>query len=337
MKTIDYVDLSGKNVLIRLDLDVPLAGGRIADDSRLAYGLATLRELAQKGAKQIWVAGHLGRPRGHPATGLSLKPVEEWLRERIPGVRVLENLRFEPGEEGNEEAFARHLVQITRSQAYVFDAFAVSHRSHASVVQLPKLLPTVIGRRFEAEVSALSRLHAFPVQPVVVVLGGAKVETKLPYVSHMAQIAHQVLLGGILPQSLVTAGIPNGRCVTTAVLTGDGMDISPESAGQFAEIIRRAGTVVWNGPMGKYESGAGIQNPAELRQTSAWGTYVVARAMQDTPAYTVIGGGDTEAAVNMFRTRGGIDWMSSGGGAMLHFLAHRTLPLLTALEQSPSL
>lgn len=320
---------------IRLDLDVPLDSGHISDDSRLLSSLPTVQSVTDQAAR-VWAIGHLGRPPGRPQSEQSLKPVEAWLTARFPKLRVRENLRFEPGEEANDPSFAAQLVRETGMQVYVFEAFGVSHRRHASVVGVPKLAPTVAGRRFEAELEVLDRVRRQPRRPLLIVLGGAKPETKLPLAVKLAEMADMVLLGGKLPlvPQAVLAAQRNPK-IRLAELTADGLDISPASADRFARLIMAAGTIIWNGPMGKSEIKIETRDREAIKQTSVWGTYVVARAMQETPAHTIVGGGDTEVAINKFGLKAKIDWISSGGGAMLHYLAHHTLPFLEAIGGDP--
>lgn len=333
--TLESIDVSNKNILVRLDLDVPIRDGVVCDDTRLQQTLPTVRYLLERGAR-VTVIGHLGRPGGVPKPQLSLEPVRSWYSRNVPGLIVAENLRFEPGEEANDTRFAEDIVRRCQAQLYVFDAFA-SYRPHASVVAIPHLLPTVVGFQFEAEILHLKSVLKHPRRPLAVVLGGAKSDTKLAMVRKLIRFADRVLVGGLLPHELGSYCVPDGGCVVAAKLTDNGLDISEESAKQFTEIIRKAGTVVWNGPMGAFEKPINRLtdkpiNEKQIRGTSAWGTYEVAKAVSETKAYTVVGGGDTEAALSKLGLESGIDWISSGGGAMLYYLAYRTLPFLEALK-----
>ena len=322
MKTLNKFDISNKKALLRLDLDVPLAGDRIIDDARLLNTLPTI-EFVLKHSASAAIVGHLGRPMLNSkletrGSKLKMEPIRRWYQEQFPDSKlsVAENLRFEAGEEANDISFAENIVRRFQAQVYIFDAFATGHDRHASIVQIPRLLPTVVGFRFQAEIEHLNLVLTNPKRPLVFIIGGAKLDTKLPLVEKLAETADEILAGGTLPLKLN----PKDGKLIVAQLAQDGLDITEESANLFAEKIRRAGTVVWNGPMGAYEKGA------------ARGTEAVAKAMKETEAYTVIGGGDTEAALSRFGGPEGIDWVSSGGGAMLSYLAYKTLPFLEALQ-----
>ncbi|MBI5356331.1 phosphoglycerate kinase [Candidatus Collierbacteria bacterium] len=329
LKTIADVDVNGKKVLVRLDLDVPVkkAKGKrqkakVADDTRLLNSLPTIKYLVDRQAK-ITIIGHLGRPGGKRVEELSLRLVADWFESRFPGagIKVEENLRFDPGEEGNSPTFAQNIVRRLSPDVYIFDAFA-SYRSHASVVLVPKLVCRVaVGFRFEVEISHLSKVLENPKKPVIFILGGAKVDTKITLIPKLAKRSDEVLIGGLLPTKLRSVCLPGGGCIKAAKLNDSGMDVTEASAKMFADKIMTAGTVVWNGPMGKFEDG----------KHSA-GTEIVAKAMNQTKAYTVVGGGDTEAVLTAFGLESGIDWISSGGGAMLYYLANGTLPFLEAIK-----
>lgn len=338
MEILENLDLSNKNVLVRLDLDVPIQEGNVVDDTRLVEGVKTLRFLTERDAR-ITVIGHLGRPKGREVAELRIEPVHTWIQERFPKVSVLENLRFDPGEAQNSLPYAEDIVRRSQAQSYVFDAFAVSHREHASVVGIPKLLPTAMGFRMRNELVVLGKVLQTPKRPFVVIVGGAKPETKLPLVGKLATTADAILIGGTLPFALdAFDDLVDNSKVHVAGLTSDKLDISQESAQEFSRMIMEAGTVVWNGPVGAFERSDKRQVTSDksdntFRNTPAWGTYAIAKAVSSTPAYTVVGGGDTEAALTRFGLESGIDWISSGGGAMLHYLAYRTLPFLEAVDK----
>lgn len=328
LKTIEDVDVSGKIVLVRLDLDVPLAKSEtrnskyeISDGTRLLNSLSTIQYLVDRKAK-ITIIGHLGRPNGKMVEELSLRPVADWFEDKFPkaGIKIEENLRFDPGEESISPTFAQNIVRRLNPEVYIFDAFA-AYRPHASVVLMPKLVSDVaIGFRFEAELSHLSKILINPKKPVIFILGGAKADTKITLIPKLAERVDEVLMGGLLPTRLGSVCLPGGGCITAAKLADNGLDITEESAKIFADKIMQAGTVVWNGPMGAFETGA------------ERGTYLVAKAMNDTKAYTVAGGGDTEAALTALKLESGIDWISGGGGAMLYYLANGTLPFLEVIK-----
>ncbi len=318
-------------MLLRLDLDVPLVadGKEVGDETRLLAAEKTIRYLKNHGARVV-VMAHLGRPGGRREKSLSLRPVGKalsgLLKEEIgfgpfvlgkearqrterlePGkILLLENLRFYPGEEENWPSFTKALVSL--GDIFVNEAFAVSHRKHASVVGLPPFLPTAFGFNFLAEVEALAKVYRQPVRPVVVVLGGKK-GGKLAEAQALLGWADELLLGGKLVEEEMIKETPGHRKVV-AKLTKSGEDITPESAEQFARIVRQAGTVVWNGPLGIYE-----------KQRTARGTKVVAQALAEGKAFSVVGGGDTEAALTQFGLEKKMKLISTGGGAMLTFLA----------------
>ena len=329
LKAIEEVDVNGKKVLVRLDLDVPVirskeegVGSKISDDTRLQNSLRTIKYLVDRKAK-ITIIGHLGRPNGTRVEELSLRPVADWFGVKFPraGIRVEENLRFDPGEEQGSPTFAENIVRRLSPDIYVFDAFG-SYRPHASVVLLPKFIPTVaVGFRFAAEISHLSKVLKNPKKPVIFILGGAKADTKITLIPKLAMRSDEILVGGLLPTKLGSTCSPGSGCITVAKLTEGGLDISGESAKMFADKIMAAGTVVWNGPMGKFEDGK-----------HSTGTEIIAKAMNQTKAYTVVGGGDTEIALIALGLESGIDWISCGGGAMLYYLANGTLPFLEAIN-----
>lgn len=342
MKYLDKIDISNKNVLVRLDLDVPVTGGKIIDDVRLLDTFPTVKFLLEKQAN-VTIIGHVGRPQKtknkEQKAQFQIEPVRKWYTERFPGAKlfVAENLRFEAGEEANSPDFAKDIVRRFHAQIYVFDAFASSHDQHTSIVQIPRLLPTVVGFRFQAEIEHLQPVLSNPKRPLIFVVGGAKAETKIPLVEKLLETADEILAGGTLPLEIN----PKGGKLIVAKLIPDSLDIAEKSAKFFIEKIKNAGTVVWNGPMGAYENRPidKLTNrqidkwKPELKNTPAYGTYLVAEAMRQTNAYTVVGGGDTEAALSVLGGTVGIDWISSGGGAMLHYLAYGTLPFLEALTK----
>jgi len=370
LKTVRDIDVQGKRVLVRLDLDVPLSEVRsqksevgdrrspacrrgrevgIADDTRLVNELPTIEYLLDRQAK-ITVIGHLGKPNGKMIEGLRVEPVRKWFELKFPGsvIRIEENLRFDPGEEANSQSFAEDIVRHSGAEVYVFEAFATAHQRHASIISVPKLVAeTAVGFRFAEEIRNLSRIWQNPKRPVVLVLGGAKLSTKLPLIEKLTQAADRVLLGGLFPTQVQSSKFhAKGRAgkvqsysskLKIAELNSGGTDISEKFAAEFADIIMKAGTVVWNGPMGHSVKPINLLthqriNESDSRGTSAWGTWVVAKAMRETGAFTVAGGGDTEAALTKLGGSEGIDWISSGGGAMLYCLAYHTLPFLEALK-----
>ncbi|PIU34489.1 phosphoglycerate kinase [Candidatus Shapirobacteria bacterium CG07_land_8_20_14_0_80_39_18] len=352
---LENFDFKGKKVLVRCDLDVPFENGEVTDETRLEESLSTIKFLLEHEATVI-LMGHLGRPGGKVVEDLSLRPVAEKLREFLisnvksqmskPNLKcqnlnsfqitenivLLENLRFDPREEGNDLEFAKELASL--GDFYVNEAFAASHRAHASIVGVPKLLPHCAGFHFASEVESLSKVLENPKRPFVFVIGGAKPETKLPMVAEFAKKANWVLVGGTLVQSAKCPPASDLQCragkvqscnsrlkiIVCADLTSDGFDINTNSIKKFEEIIKNAGTVVWNGPMGKYED-----------EKFEAGTRKIAEAIAGFGGFGVVGGGDTIAALKKFGLLDKIDYVSTGGGAMLEFLAKGTLPGIKAL------
>lgn len=337
MKTLHdlIAEITSKTVLVRCNYDVPIEDGNIQDTTRIEDSLETIHALLNYGCKVVLLA-HAGRPEGKVVPELSLRPVasqlETYLGETVAfldtidaqmvancpaRIVMIENLRFWSGEEANDEAFAKQLA--TCGSAYVNEAFANCHRAHASVVGLPKLLPYAAGLHLEREISILHKIRTNPEHPLVVVIGGAKVETKEPLVRVFKGVADYILVGGKIAQEL-HAGENEIPGLRVAELTPDGKDVTEKSAREFADLIMQAKSVVWNGTMGMYE------DPAYKK-----GTEIVGNAVCATPAFTLVGGGDTEAALTEMDLEQGIDHISTGGGAMLDFLAEGTLVGIEAL------
>jgi phosphoglycerate kinase len=339
-------DLKGKTILLRADLDVPLLQRvtsskqrtKVADETRIEDALKTVRLLLVREAKIIILA-HLGRPGGEFTPELSLEPVVQLLSSllkiRIPLVQhkdlaklspkeivVLENLRFDPREEEKSEKkrrnFAKELAKL--GNFYVNDAFASSHRQHASIVDLPRLLPHAAGLDLLEEITFLSSVREKPRRPVVVILGGVK-KSKLKAVNGLLAWVDLVLIGGKLADYPEAKKLKDHRR-EMAVLTKSGEDVTIESAEKFVDRVRQAGTIIWSGPLGK------VEDPKFEK-----GTKVFAEAMAESKAFTIIGGGDTEAVLTRFKVVDRIDYVSSGGGSMLTFLARGDLPGLKALRR----
>lgn len=311
-------DFQGKRVLVRCDLDVPLKNGVVEDDTRIRECLPTIEYLRQRGAKVI-LLGHLGRPRGRDET-LSLAPVAQKLKELLnskfeiqdlevfqvsENLILLENLRFYSEEDNNDLEFSKELAKM--GDFYVNEAFAASHREHTSIVGIPKLLPHAAGFHFAQEVKNLARAIENPPKPLVVIIGGAKPETKLPLVKEFKKRADTVLVGG--------------KLAAASELTPDGLDINQETIEKFKKVIEGAGTIVLNGTMGKYEDLAAER-----------GTKEIFGAVANSKAFKIAGGGDTIAALTKFQLLGKMDYVSTAGGAMLEFLAKGTLPGIEALK-----
>ncbi|GAB3760698.1 phosphoglycerate kinase [Microlunatus parietis] len=396
MKSVDDLgDLRGKRVLVRCDLNVPLDGDQITDDGRIRASLPTLTKLREAGAKVI-VLAHLGRPKGQVKPEFSLAPAakrlgellgtEVQLAEDVVGpsatkitseladgaVAMLENVRFEPGEESKDDAVRGELADkyAALGDVFVSDGFGVVHRKQASVYDLASRLPAAAGTLVFAEVEVLRRLTEEPARPYVVVLGGAKVSDKLAVIDNLIKTADTLAIGGgmvftflaaqglevgqslleedqlekvkgyleqaqqagkriVLPTDIVVAPEFKQDAPPTVVaadaIPGDqlGLDIGPESGRAFAELIKEAKTVFWNGPMGVAEW-----------ENFAAGTKAVAQALSEVDGLSVVGGGDSAAAVrDLGFGDGDFSHISTGGGASLEYLEGKTLPGLSVLDQ----
>jgi phosphoglycerate kinase len=353
----DLPDIQGKTVLVRCDFNVPLEDGVITDDLRIRAALPTLEWLLAKGARVV-ACSHLGRPKGAPDAKYSLDPVRARLAQLAPSVELLENLRFNAGEEANDPAFVDELCKGV--DAYVDDAFGASHREHASVVGPPTRVPSAAGLLLAREVEVIGGLLNGPARPFVAVLGGAKVADKLAVVEALLSKCDSLVIGGGMAYTFLAA---QGRAIGTSlfdaskleackallesgarillptdivvcspegeirVVDGDipdgweGLDIGPASRAAFSKVISDAGTVFWNGPMGKFED-----------ERFESGTRAVAEAAAGASGFTVIGGGDSAAAVDKFGLAEEFDHVSTGGGASLELIEFGDLPGLIALR-----
>jgi phosphoglycerate kinase len=361
----DLGDVRGKRVLVRTDFNVPIDNGFITDDFRIRAALPTIEWLTSRGAHVV-CASHLGRPKGKPNPKYSMDAVRARLAELAPGVELLENLRFDPGEEGNDPAFVASLVDGI--DIYVDDAFGACHRAHASIVGPPRTLPSAMGLLLQKEVDVLLGLRNAPKRPFVAVLGGAKISDKLGVVEALLKVVDALVIGGAMCFTfLASQGNPigdslwepdqvdtckrllaesasggktihlpddltgldaDGNFATFGVRLPDGakgLDIGPGTAAAFSDVIMEARTVFWNGPMGMFE---------DARFEA--GTRTVAQAMADTKAFTVVGGGDSAAALAQFGLDDEVDHVSTGGGASLELLELGDLPGLEALRGAPN-
>jgi len=390
LPTLETLSVAGKRVLVRSDLNVPLTEGpegqEVADDTRLRASLPTIRALLDRKATVI-VCSHLGRPKGERNPKYSLAPVAAALSkllrmqvrltstptgpaDELDGlgpdeIGLLENLRYDPGEEANDKRFAARLAAL--ADAYVDDAFGAVHRAHASVVGVAEQLPSAAGLLLQKEVDVLSRLVESPDRPFVLVLGGAKVSDKIGVVANFLRRADAILIGGamantflaargekvgisriepdrlgevrrtlasaakagvevVLPSDVVVAEAFDEHAEATVVsvnaIPDDRMalDIGPATAARFGAWVGRAATVLWNGPMGVFEW-----------ESFSNGTLEVAKAVASSKGFTVVGGGDSAAALAAFGLENDVSHLSTGGGASLEFLEGRELPGLKVL------
>ena len=391
-RTLRDVEVRGKRVVVREDLNVPLKDGAIADDSRIVAALETLRWLREYSARTI-VLSHLGRPDGKVVPRLSLRPVAAELGRRLGGdvafaadcigpvaeaavaqlrdgqTLVLENVRFHPEEEENDPGFARSLASL--GDLYVNDAFGTAHRAHASTEGIAHDLPAVAGFLMEAELSALAKLTRDPAQPFVCAIGGAKVKDKVGVFVNLLERVAAFCIGGGMANTFLAAGgldvgaslrdddlapardilarakaknvplhLPTDAVVSTSFDADDAaetvtldkiggrmiLDIGPETAAAYADVLRGAKTIVFNGPMGVYEK------PAYQNGTRVVG-FAIAEATKNG-ATSVVGGGDAAAAAHEFGFADAMTHISTGGGATLEFLEGRTLPGIAALVSS---
>ena len=358
----DLPPLQGKQVLLRADFNVPIQDGRITDDLRIRAALPTIEWLQQQGAT-VTACTHLGRPKGRPDPKYSLDPVRARLNELVSGVELLENLRFDAGEEGNDPTFVAKLVE--GQDAYVDDAFGAAHRAHASIVGPPQTLPSAAGRLLAREVEVLSSLRENPARPFVAVLGGSKVSDKLGVIDALLDVCETLVIGGGMCFTFLSA---QGHLIGDSLLEPDqidtcarllkehgdrikvpsditglgpndevrqfgadlpsgwkGLDIGPGTAAEFSDVIGDARTVFWNGPMGVFED-----------PRFEAGTRTIAQAVADCRGFTVVGGGDSAAAAAQFGLDKNIDHVSTGGGASLELLEQGDLPGLKALREAPN-
>ncbi len=380
------LDLKGKRLLIRQDLNVPVQDGRITSDARLRASLPTLKAALEKGAA-VLVVSHLGRPKaGQFDQASSLAPVADWLSQHlgrkvpllsnwIDGVQIKagelalgENTRFLKGEKDDDEALARKMAALC--DVYVMDAFGTAHRAEASTHGVAKFAPIACaGPLLAAELDALGKALAKPQRPLAIIVGGSKVSTKLDLLDNLADVADQLIIGGGIANTFLAAAghkvgrslcemdmldtarnirakirqrggdIPlpedvivateisaEARAETRAVseVQDDEMilDIGPRTRAKLGQQLASAGTIVWNGPVGVFEY-----------EAFAGGTRALAKAIADSSAFSLAGGGDTLAAIDKFGVADGIDYISTGGGAFLEFLEGKKLPAVSVLEQ----
>ena len=395
-KTLDELEVDGKTVLVRVDFNVPLKNGQVADATRIERSVASIEELAKRGARVVLMS-HLGRPKGERRPEFSLAPLLAPLAERLPGrpvafaadcigaeaetaiaglgpgeVALLENLRFHPGEEANDADFAAALARL--GDLYVNDAFAAAHRAHASVAALAGLLPAAAGRLMQAELDSLGAALERPVQPLVALVGGAKISTKLDLLGNLLDKVDALVLGGgmantflhargldvrdslcerdmaatardllaraeaagcalVLPVDVVVAKrlARNAETATVPVETVPPgrmiLDVGPATVELIRARLAASRTLVWNGPLGCFETPPFETGTNRVAATTA----ALTRAGK---LFSVAGGGDTLAALAQAGAAGDFSYLSTAGGAFLEWLQGRTLPGVKALEDA---
>ncbi len=338
-RSVRDADVAGKTVLVRADLNVPLEKGAVADDTRIRASLPTLKLLLERGAKEIRVCSHLGRPKSEEDRArYAMAPVAAHLRELLPDgrIHVLENTRFNPGETKNDDGYAHELAD--GCDVYVNDAFGSAHRAHSSTEAVARLLPAYAGLLLEEELEHLGKLLGEVERPFVLVSGGAKVDDKIGVLQHLGGKADTVLIGGKmaeqlrvenpldfeaeLPTDVVGAAAFEADAESGVFAVADlpdgwlGLDIGPETRTAFAAKLAEARTIFWNGPMGVFEW-----------PRFAEGTKAVAEAVAgNEQAFSVVGGADSVRALNELGLAGKISWVSTGGGASLELLEGKELP-----------
>ena len=358
--------LDGRSVLVRVDFNVPITNGEISDDLRMRAALPTLQWLQERGAK-VTACSHRGRPKGQPNPEFSMDPVRAHLATLAPGIELLENLRFDPGETANDSAFVESL--IAGHDAYVNDAFGASHREHASIVGPPGHLPSAAGRLLAKEVEVLIGVRDAPRRPFVAVMGGAKVSDKLSVIEALLGIVDSIIVGGgmaftflkakghdvgdsLLEEDMVATCarlLDSGATIhlpeDITALGGGGKLFDPEAGGE----VRQAGVNLSSGWMGVdvgpysaalftdviLDAGTVLWNgPMGVFEDPRFeaGTRAIAEAMAETRAFTVVGGGDSAAAAKQFGVDRSVDHVSTGGGASLELIEQGDLPGLAALR-----
>ena len=347
MKTIKDLDLKDKIILMRVDYNVPLDGEKVVDDLRIRASLPTINFLLENGASKIVLISHLGRPEGKENPEFSLAPVFETLKTLLPGqtidfkplpksgekidskakILLLENLRFDPGEEANSKDFIKNIIDSVNAKVFVQDGFAVVHRAHASTDAVKNFLPVYGGFLLEKEVENLSKVLENPAHPVVLLIGGSKVEDKQPLIDKFLGLADRILVGG----KIAADGY---KPIDSKILVandfdedsaGAKLDIGPVSTAEFAKILGGAKTIIWNGVMGK------VEDPAFTTASSILADVIG----KNTEATSVICGGDTTGFVeNYLKDHPDLKYtlISTGGGAALEFLLGKDLPGLKGIK-----
>ncbi|MBU0534660.1 MAG: phosphoglycerate kinase [Patescibacteria group bacterium] len=313
---------SGTRVFVRCDIDVPIENGTIAETFRLDNLLETLKFIIEKGGIPL-IAGHVGRPKGQVIEKLSTRHFLPYFNEKLGENRfeILENLRFDPREEEKDPEFAKELA--SKAEMYVNESFGNDHREHTSIVELPKILPSYAGFRLQKEIEVLNKIVKTPEKPLIVIIGGAKPESKIPVIDKLLAMADFVLLSSLLSASW-SKEIPRNLIISRNIDLKS-TDIDSETIDDFKKYIRTAKTVLWAGPLGMYEKEEFIVGTREI-------ALEIAKETEEKGIYSLVGGGDTISALDKLGLLNKFSFVSTGGSAMLQYLAEGTLPGITALN-----
>lgn len=343
MKKIQNADITNKRVLLRVDFNVAVENGEVKESFKIAAAKETSDHLLSKKAK-VALVSHFGRPDGKVVPEFSLAQLKDEA-EKVLGVKIifiedcvgekvktglenlrdgevllLENVRFYPGEETNDAEFAKKLAE--NFDIYVNDAFSVSHRDQSSVTGITKFLPSFAGLRLQKEIEEMEKVKEVPAHPAVAIIGGAKIETKLPVIKFFEEKYDYVLVGGKIANEAIDQKISfSGKVILPEDFIDDRLDIGPKTREKFSAIIKSAKTIVWNGPLGKFEE-----------ERYAGGTQAVFEAVIQSGAYSLVGGGETLEILEKNNAMDKISFVSTGGGAMLEYLGGGKMPGIEALS-----
>lgn len=346
MKHLQDIDFKNKRVLLRADFNVPLENGEISDDFRITQALPSIEHILKQGKSKIVIISHLGRPEGKSDPQYSLEPVAKKLEELLgrniifiknilskkgdetvqsledEQIALAENLRFYPQEEAGDEKFAIDLCH--HFGVFVNDAFGVSHRADASISQIPRFKPSCAGLLMQKEIEELSKALKPSKRPAIAILGGAKIETKIPVIENLAKNYDAVLVGGRIAVEAQEQSLKfSENVILPEDYVDETLDIGPKTAEKYKMAISSASFLVWNGPMGKFEE-----------KRYAMGTKTVLDAICASDAWKIAGGGETVEFIDKQKRADKLDFISSGGGAMLEFLSGKKLPGIEALENN---
>jgi len=313
---------SGTKVFVRCDIDVPIENGVVGETFRLDNLLETLKYIMEKGGFPI-IGGHIGKPDGKCVKELSTKQLLSYFNEKLGEGKfeLLENLRFDPREEENDGEYAKELA--SGADIYVNESFATCHRKHSSIVGITKLLPSYAGIRLQKEINSLNKVLKDPERPLIVIVGGAKLESKLPVIEKFQQTADFILLSSLLSANWSKEVTHNMMLANNKDLNSK--DIDKKTREKFKDIISDAKTVLWAGPLGMYENDDFIAGTREI-------AIKISDVTKNNGCYSVVGGGDTITALNRLGLLSNFSFVSTGGGAMLQYLAEGNLPGIEALN-----